>query len=315
MSAARAKLVPSGYSDYTPLSRDPKDILCLPLIPKHMFKYLEQRLPSPSAMQIDAIRCLLRMRKDQAFGRCKGKLKMFVKRCEDNGDFSHSAKTHLCDECRCRQVAGEGTKGDFYGLGPETGHLGVGLCLRCAAASRLNPGKLLRNARREVRVMQQYGMSESGKDYELELARKEAELATIASRERDELRLLATELGKLSKQFADLERPTEYVNGVLMPASDVTLARLRIDMAKALSGLRKDALKMDESNYLHIDEIKIRLPEMMNLAYRCLAKLQELIVAKQVRGEEIETNSDPLDYVRDIFDAQMRTIWAPRRHK
>lgn len=50
---------------------------------------------------------------------------------ELNGDASHSDHRHWCSECQCRNYAGEGTKGEFWGDGEDwdkIGHFGVGWC-------------------------------------------------------------------------------------------------------------------------------------------------------------------------------------------
>jgi len=117
------------------LPRDPDFLLSLKLIPPHLLRYIpkERRPGTPTRKQKDAIRNILNMRKDQPFRRCKGHSAKFIKAREAEGDFSHSNRKHLCPECQCPNVAGLGTKGDFYGIGA------LGSVQRASATTRFCP--------------------------------------------------------------------------------------------------------------------------------------------------------------------------------
>ena len=98
-------------------------------------KVLRNQLPEfkrtdpVSKSQKSYIRRLLGLPSRGRFPRCVAKVGKVVKRCEDNGDYSHSSKEHApCNICRCKKIAGFGTKGNFYGIGPNTGHYGCGYC-------------------------------------------------------------------------------------------------------------------------------------------------------------------------------------------
>ena len=114
-----------------PITKDPEELLKLALIPFHRLKCLKEKLGPVSPAQSRSIRQILNIPSLRPFMRCRGKNRKFIQRCEARGDSSHSGKKHWCDECQCRRKAGRGTKGNFYGLGPETGHLGVGYCRWC----------------------------------------------------------------------------------------------------------------------------------------------------------------------------------------
>ena len=111
--------------------RTPQQLLELPIIPHHLLPYLPCKLEGITLKQRQDIRIILNMRQQQLFRRCRGKRWGWVREQEAKGDLSHSDRRHLCEECQCTRVAGQGTRGDFYGLGPETGHFGVYYCLKC----------------------------------------------------------------------------------------------------------------------------------------------------------------------------------------
>lgn len=226
---------------------------------------------------------------------------------------SHSGKKHRCDLCRCRLKAGSGTKGDFYGLGPETGHLGVGFCWKCSRALTLRPGVELKMCRQQVKNLQIYGTVNMDTDYSLKVAQEEAALAVRSTEARTEVTMVHDELKRFQKMLEETnpeKKPTEMFRGELVPMSDKTRISLILDIAKVISKLGVDGLKLDQDNYIHADELTRRMPEMMTLVFNCMSKLEEMLIAKHVRGEELETSKTPQDYVREIFRAEMQTIWA-----
>ena len=294
------------------MTNDPEILLALPLIPAGKYIDVKGRIPPITKSQTDAIRNILCMRKDQPWARCPSRSRKKVNEFEAAGDFSHSKKNHCCDLCRCTRVAGSGTKGDFYGLGPGTGHYGAWWCRWCQEAWSIAPAFVLQSARRHVELIQVYGAVSMDKEYDLKLMEAEAEEALVTTKVRDELQMVQSELqkfGELAVKRGDEGWPQEYVMGVLSPASEVTVTKLKLDIAKALSGIKSNAFKMDEMSYLHKDELTRRMPEMMNLITRCLAKLQELVVKQQVRGEDIETSASPLEYVKEMAKTGMKLVW------
>ena len=226
---------------------------------------------------------------------------------------SHSAKEHLCADCQCRLVAGTGTKGDFYGLGPRTGHIGVGFCYRCESHLRLRPGINLKHCRQQVETLQIYGTATMSDDeYGLRVMKEEAALAAQATEEREELKLVRQELSRFLKMLEEKDtdkQPTEISSGKVVPMSDKTRITLMTDIANTLSRLGINSLKMDQDNYVHVDELTKRMPEMMVLVFNCMSKLEEMLMAKYVRGEELDTHKTPQDYCRQMCRAGMQTIW------
>jgi len=103
------------------------------------------------------IKRILFLENKDKFPRCPHKSEKQVEAFEEKGDYSHSGKDHICNLCRCRNTAGSGTKGDFYGLGIETGHYGVGYCKY--HSFRMGKSNVIRMCDLQVRCMQLYGES------------------------------------------------------------------------------------------------------------------------------------------------------------
>jgi len=295
------------------VTKNPDELLQLPLIPHWRLKFLPEKLLAPTSGQRKSIKQILNMRRDQPFMRCKGSNWKFIRAREAAGDFSHSDRKHSCDECRCTRLAGSGTRGNFYGLGPETGHLGVFLCWRCQLATRLRPGLVVKHARNQARLLQLYGTVSMDSDYAQKEAAAGAALALQSRKARAEVQLVVDTLEDFKKQLASTDeskQPCEYQRGVPMKMSDKTRIQLLLRIAATLSRLNLNEITLSEDKYLHVDELKVRMPQMINLVQQCLAKLEELIVTKQVKGEEVETDQTPQEYVRKIFQDGMTEIWA-----
>jgi len=298
------------------ISRKPADILALPYIPQSILCYLPGTLGPPTRSDKRTIKHMLNMRVSQPFKRCKGKLKSFVKKAEARGDFSHSDKNHLCDECRCGMKAGCGTKGDFYGLGAQTGMLGVGFCSRCIQSNNYSPGLLVKHARREMEDIRKYGahIMSADSEYALKIVKEEAEMAKTDEKVRTELVLITDHL----EEFRELCKSgafTESTKEGPQPASDKTRVELALKIALAISKLNLDHFKMSENDYIHKAEIQTRMPEMIVLVNQCLAKLEEMLITKHVKGEEVETDRPIQEYVREMFMTGMADIWNPGKIK
>jgi len=293
------------------IPRDPEFLRNMPLIPNWLTYLLPGELGQVTKKQRKQIHRLLGLRKGELLPRCRGKKKAFVLACEKRGDYSHSDKNHYCLECRCKRVAGSGTKGDFYGFGIQTGHLGVGYCMWCQQVRRMLPSEALMVARHEVSLMQQYGEVRDNMEYSLTVAKREAEAVQNEERVRAELKLVVDELERFQALLQSSKKPTEWVKGELVPWSDKTIFDAKMEIAKTISRLKLDDLKLDKDNFVHVNELIKRMPEMINIVSRCLSKLEELIVAKQIRGEEIETDQNPREYVMSLVQTEIANLWRP----
>lgn len=82
----------------------------------------------PTLKQLQQIRWALAMTDRMPFMRCPARSSKKRDDFERLQDYTHSPSGHVCEKCRCDRIAGEGTQGDFYGIGENTGHYGVGFC-------------------------------------------------------------------------------------------------------------------------------------------------------------------------------------------
>ena len=91
-------------------------------------------MPKPTPDQLNSIALQLYGRKKagkKSLPKCPGRDFKKVNDFEMNGNFDHSGPSHICGECQCTKVAGDGTTGEFWGQGEEwnkVGHYGVGYC-------------------------------------------------------------------------------------------------------------------------------------------------------------------------------------------
>ena len=296
------------------MSHDPEFLLSLRLIPTHLLRYLPEKIPPPDGTQKGSIRQILNMRKEAKFNRCRFRSKARMKLFERSGDYSHSAPGHVCEQCRCKSSAGMGTRGDFYGLGVETGHLGVGPCANCQRSHHIRPGLIIRNADTEVRLLQQYGVAEMTGEYAEELATREAGLAIRDEKVRADMELVVDELEKFKKmtdkENPDFAAPTEYVMGQLADASDMTILNAKLDIAKTLSKIRGDAFKLSEDQYIHVNELLKRAPAVQNAVRDVLQLVEEMVIAKHVRGVDTDIVKTPTEHAFDLFVQKWKSIFS-----
>lgn len=206
-------------------------LLTLPFIhPKYIEFIPKEHQPGPpTSSQKTQIRQILRLRSEARFPRCKGQSKRKVLDFEKKGDYSHSGwlkgtagykpgykapgvhkhkqkpDCDFCEKCRCHSKAGSGTRGDFYGLGPETGTLGVGFCRSCLIGHEIDPRVALQIARRDANALQLYGDSSMDTEYALKEMKAETAMAEYRQKVREEVRMLADELERVRKEVEGAE--------------------------------------------------------------------------------------------------------------
>lgn len=193
---------------------------------------------------------------------------MIVRKKRKEGDFSHDARGHVCEECRCRKVAGSGTRGDFYGLGEHVGNYGVGFC------RRHERGRNARNAHQfalnQMKALQRVGKaSRAGEDYDI-IVRSEALAAQENKEVRQGIELVQDTLQEFRRKCIDGEQTdlTELARGGKTRMSDKSRMELACKLATTIGTLAKDKFSLESGDYLHVDELKIRIPQMIALAYR-----------------------------------------------
>lgn len=214
-------------------------------------------------MKIKRILCMGRYAK---FLRCPAKNYRTVKAFEAKGDLSHSKAKHVCRECRCTNVAGSRTKGDFYGLGEHTGHYGVGFCYKHHRGRYA--AKAPEFALNQMKALQQYGRcADPDGDYR-QVVKYQAEEAEENKNIRDGLKLVQDTIAEFREKCTNGTSLTEKCGKDVIKITDKSRMELATKLAYALSHLEIDRFKLEANSYVHIDEIRIRLRQMLSLANR-----------------------------------------------
>jgi hypothetical protein len=307
------RALPPGH----PLAdKSPGHLLTLALIPPNMMMHFPPgtKPGKVTNTQLHRIRGILNMGRETPFNRCKGKSAKALKALAKTGDVSHHEKSHApCEQCRCQNKSGLGTKGDFYGLGPETGTLGVGYCRFCIQSNHIPLGSALATARHEVKMMQQYGSVSQDTDYALTVAKEEAALARQTVKVRDEMRLVRETLSEFKKQLeaTDKEkRPTEPGKGGAMEMTDKTRIGLLLHIATVLSRLNMDAARLDEHQYVPIQAVQIAADELRSEWQNSIRLAEQLATQKAVAGECDAGNRSVSDYVIETANAAWVSVWT-----
>jgi len=287
------------------------------------------------------IRYLLRLPFKGPMPRCKAKRRRFVAACEERGDYSHSKKGHLCEACRCRKTAGHGTKGDFYGIGANTGHWGCGLCDAHEKIKNHCRSRSLELAAFDMWTLMNNGDTNMVLDGYRENVSIEAQNASLRLDIRKDLEVTASVLRDLTEtllptgvvdalvslteaikqsQFVEPEqgdqikkllrskilertRLTEYVMGSLEPLSSKSELELKLKAASTLSRLKLNEFTLDSASYVHFDELAKRYEMHLRIIRQGLNMLREEL-AKHKEGEE-----DPVQRVNDWMTREHARIW------
>ena len=288
------------------------------------------------------IRRILYLPREGDMPRCPHRNLAFVKRCEAKGDFSHSKKTHLCGECRCKKMAGFGTKGDFYGIGENTGHWGVGLCRDHEMT--MNRQRALAIAAWHLWAIRYYGDHMQDITQFEDAVSVEAANASIRIEARKELEVVYNSLHELTEslvpketqnvvdaldvlnttvaqlQFVDpeqgekiidmleskmLERTalTEYQKGKLVALSTKTEIELKNATAKTVSGIKINDFKLESNSYLHKDELDKRMDMHLAIQKRALQRHRELLTNYK------EGDPDPDEAAYQWAVKELITVW------
>jgi hypothetical protein len=207
------------------------------------------------------------------------------------------------NNCKC--TAGEGTRGDFYGLGEHTGNFGVGWCWH---HQKYKGAKTCHEkAIEHMQALQAFGVHNmDGKVFE--------RLAVVKAKEVEEANEINKGIALVLKTMEDFKalveskELNEYVSGgkdgaYLAPASQSTRIDLALRIAKTLTSIKLDQFKMAADDYMHVSELTIRLPREITLAKRMFAKLVEL-KANYKDGER-----SPLEQIEEEYLLGMKEIW------
>ena len=301
------------------LCRSRNEILKLRYIPPRVLQQAGLKLPWITEAERRAIRQRLNMRHDAPFRRCRGQSQKKVMDLAAKGDHRHMWKSRdghppecgFCEQCRCERLAGSGTKGDFYGLGPQTGHLGVGYCTQCEQHHNIDPSFIITTADTEMKHIQELGDA----DVDSELAIRHREVVMAETRATQKLR---DEVVLLNQRLVDMRNKnpveiTEYVQGQLVQASYLTRAKLDIELAKAISSTAQGAFKMDDSKYIALPYVEFLVSEVWQSIENNVRLMDEMEVARHIHGSTPACGDGPItDFVlyaikKEIKAAVLRT--------
>lgn len=222
------------------------------------------RLQNKLSPADDAVlRRLLNLGDVQSYPRCPGKSRHRIDLLHKKGDLSHDAKNHLCDDCRCQNVAGAGTKGDYYKIDrPELGHYGTGYCAVCAKRKRRDT--VDREWKEHLRTLQQNNkpvtdVQEFARDAEVGAAKATANLEVMEALE--QVRGLMTEINDLHSN----DQLTERGKDGPQPMSDGTRIDLELKRIRLLNELGKTKFEIDRELHIPIDVMKIWIVDVMNI--------------------------------------------------
>jgi len=215
--------------------------------------------PPPSKAELVKIKASLCLDADHPLPRCPGKNLKLVRKLERGGDFTHSGnrRKHICDVCRCKRIAGKGTK-----------HYGVGYCFWHDTDCGRRVAKTM-----AVALQQGYPLNpikyQSDNEY-IDAIRKMSENAQGRLDMGEEIILLRTHLQEMEKLWK-----TDGAEKLLMstksgPAkmTDDIKITLLVKLAEAISKLSRDTFAVTESDYLHVDTVKVWLYTIWQLIVR-----------------------------------------------
>lgn len=243
-------------------------------IARNYFRYVKP-LPVPSRCELVKIKSSLCLDSDHPFPRCPGKKWRKIKKLEKVGDFSHSGqrRAHICDVCRCRRVAGAGTR-----------HYGVGYCFY----HDVDRGRRLSKTM-AIALQQGYPLGpvkyESESEY-IEKIRRMSEQSQGRLDMGEELVLLRTHLQEVEKLWKESGEDKLLMNtksGPQKMTDDIKITLL-VKLTEAISKLSRDTYAITESDYCHIDEIKTWLWTI----YRCMSSNIHKVITGELDVNNLE---------------------------
>lgn len=208
--------------------------------------------PKPPKEEIKKIRAALRLRADDPFPRCMGK---HVHRGKEAG---HDEPGHLCDHCRCKHIAGHGTK-----------HYGYGYCMCHENANQYKDHAV--DMAHAQKVATQQGQPENVYKYltsieGVEGIQEAADAAQGRHKLKGEIVLLKEMLQALMSQVAERvraakEKPPEepgVVDKLLwIEARSISTKEINAvaTLTRTIATLAKTELEITDSDYIHIDQM------------------------------------------------------------
>ncbi len=150
-----------------------------------------------------------------------------------------------------------------------------------------------------------------GNGYELLVKEQAKEIEKYGEIQRG-MDLVISTIREFESRVKEKEKPLmEYVSGAkgegskLVPASDVTRMDLGLRIASVLSKLKMDEFRLSSNEYIHVDEVILRIPKIMDLAKRMFAKERDLLLKHKEgdRNVEEQINEEFKNGLKEIFSS------------
>lgn len=253
---------------------------------------------NPNKKDRDLLRRILNIPVGGPFPRCPGKDRAKVKQFEDDGDFTHSGERHVCDQCRCDNVAGFGTYGEYLVQGrPELGHYGVGFCSTCAKGRA--PQVVKREREMGMEAMQRYGTMLDTPERVEKAMQVEAQQAEENQEVRDALTRVRETIRTMDEVFTPEynERRVQALQQIFDRLGDIGTDDEQL--AKVLQETQRVVLGVIESNGLTERGTRGPIPMSDDTKFRLMMQqaklLNELGKSKFEMGKEFMI---PLDVLK-----------------
>lgn len=199
-------------------------------------------VPKPSRAEIYKIKRSLRIRQNDPLPRCMARSKDAAEKLGPE----HQKRGHVCEECRCKHIAGYGTK-----------HYGYGLCFYHEKPDHLQKAARIMADQQRALTMAGYPdkvFKYQTNDEKLSDIREAADAAQGRHQLKEELVVLRMLLQRLLRQIDTrndgVEDPSELQE---IGAADIlNVTRLTTTISK----LAAIELQVTDSDYVHQDEVK-----------------------------------------------------------
>ena len=198
---------------------------------------------------------------------------------------------------RCRNIAGSGTHGDWYGIGrPELGHYGTGLCSTCGAITRCSKPKKdrIQKEHMEAIISRNTVSVEKFEQTALVEAKRATENLEVAD-------AITTVRGVLAK-VEELEHDESL--------TQESKLKLKLQAAKQLNELGKTMFEFSRDLHIPVDVVKIWVQDVINILQQVAATREDYEKGVKMLKQAITRTRNP-NFMAGGMDATAETM--PKR--
>jgi hypothetical protein len=200
-------------------------------------------------------------------------------------------------------VAGFGTTGDFYGLGP-TGHVGVGFCRYHERGRR--KAKAEQYAINHMKSLQNLGKAERSQEVVRQMIYEDAVSANERNKIREDVALVRDTLEEF-KRICDSGKLTARNKGEIVEASDVERIELALKIANTIKGIKFSEFQISQKDVLPYDELAVRIPLIIKITERAMERLMERLVAGEADALAT-TQKEWFEDFKGVWGNNIRTV-------